>query len=133
MTAAKRPEDYLKSASLGLVLQKKLKELNTNPRRFSAQIGYAYDHVRKIYNGSEFPGKTLLKKICDALELNYEEMLALVEADKGFVKGWNELVLDEDPKITEIKRHWAHLTDNDKQDIMELVKIKALRAAKGKN
>jgi len=125
-------EKPLKSASLGLVLQQKVKEMGSNPRRLSAEIDYAYDHVRKVYNGSEFPGNTLLKKLCTYLKLDYEEMLSLVEADRAFDKGWLDLVLEEDPAVTDLKRFWPHLTTNDRAEILDLVKTKAARATSGK-
>lgn len=121
----------LKSENLGLAIQAKVKELGSNPRRVSTEIGYAYDHVRKIYNGEVFPGKKLLRKICNHLDLDYDEMWALMQLDKAADKGMIPMeYTDEDNALVKLRRHWKYLTDSDKQEILDVVKIKANRAIK---
>lgn len=118
-------EKSLKSAGVGLVVQKRLTEMNVNPRQLSFEVGGAYDHVRKVYNGEEFPGKALLKKICDFTGLDYKEMLALKEIDKALDKGWVDLVSKNDSAIVDLNRYWPHLKDDDKQEIINLARVKA--------
>lgn len=117
----------LKSAGLGIILQKRLSEMKTNPRQLSFELGYAYDHIRKVYNGEEFPGKTLLKKICTFTNLDYEEMLILVEIDKALDKGWVKLLGEDDSALMDLKRYWSHLKEYDKQEIIDLARLKASR------
>ena len=117
----------LKSDSVAIEFRKRLAELKTNPRRLSAEIDCAYDTVRKVVKGVEFPGPKLLKRMCDYLGLDINLMQELVNLDKAIDKGWVELFTDEDPTITELKRYWVHLNANDKEEIIDLVKLKSSR------
>jgi predicted transcriptional regulator len=123
--------DYI-SMGVGRALQQKLKELGSNPRKLSAEIGYAYDHVRKVCKGQVYPGERLIKTICEYLEMDADEMLTLVQADKALEKGWVEILTEEDPLITKIKRSWDYLTATEKKDIVKNVIAKAdLKIARG--
>jgi hypothetical protein len=120
----------LKSHRFGLVMQNKLEELGTNPRRFSSRLGHAYDTIRKVYNGEVFPGPRLLADICKELNLDYDEMKELVETDRLIDKGWAEKLLNEDQMITELKVYWEQLGKHDRQDLLDLAKAKASRPAR---
>jgi predicted transcriptional regulator len=113
------------------VLQKKFNELDLNPYKVAEIMGCAYDHIRKVYNGQDYPGPNLLRNLCDYLKLDYEEMLALVNYDKAIEKGWVDLMLDEDPQMKKLKQFWKHLTPSDQDEIIDLVKLKAQRNSRG--
>lgn len=128
---AAKSEKELISESLGKAIQLRLHELGTNPRRLSAKIDKAYDHVRKVCNGEVFPGPSMLKLICSTLDLDYDEMLALVNLDKAVSKGWAPIeVTDEDPLLIKVRRSWEYLTHAEKLEILDTVKFKAERAIK---
>lgn len=121
MSKLKEP---LKSAGVGIVIRKRLLAMEVNPRKLSFELGYAYDHIRKIYNGEDFPSKGLLKKICVFADLNYEEALLLLEIDKALNKGWVELLGEDDAALADLRRYWAHLKDHDKQELIDLARLK---------
>jgi hypothetical protein len=126
--APRSPDKELISPNLGLAIQARVKEMGTNPRRVSAEIEYAYDHVRKVYNGEVFPGKTLLKKICDYLKLNYDDMWAVMQIDKAAVKGMIPMeYTDEDSTLVKLRTYWKYLSKSDKQEVFDTVRIKADR------
>lgn len=111
-----------KSMGIALHIQKRLKENGSNPLRLSADIGYAYDHLRKIVKGDVFPSSKLLKLICEHLNLDFKDMNALLQADKAFDKEWTETYASEDPDITDIKRFWPHLNMLQKRQVKDLIK-----------
>jgi hypothetical protein len=103
-----------------------------NPRQLSAELGQAYDHVRKVYNGDVFPGPNTLRTLCDYLSLDYDEMDKLVKSDRAMDRGWETAVTNKDKTLLKIGRFWEHLTENDKEELLTLATMKAnLNIARG--
>jgi hypothetical protein len=106
-------------------LQARLHEMGMNPRRLSAEIQLAYDHVRKIYNGDVFPGPHALKALCVYLNLDYDEMDKLVKSDRAMDRGWETAVTNKSKTLLKIERLWHQLNPNDEEEILTLVSMKA--------
>jgi hypothetical protein len=115
----------LKSPSLALEMQARMRELEMNPRQLAAQIGHAYDHVRKVYNGQVFPGPYMLRDICKYLKLDCEAMQQKVLADRGRDKGWEKAITGKDATLALFERYWVHLTEQDKDELVAMARLKA--------
>jgi hypothetical protein len=50
--------------------------------KLAEELDATYEHVRKIVRGIGFPSKRMLKDICSALDLNFEEMNRLAVSDR---------------------------------------------------
>lgn len=123
LTAA--PAKVIKSDSVAMEFRKCLIERGMNARQLSAGIDCAYDTVRKVCKGEEFPGPKLLTKICTFFALDFGLMQELVQLDKAIDKGWVAMITDEDPDITEIKRYWSHLSPSCRDEAVAWVKARA--------
>lgn len=124
-----------KGEEFSQILRHRVRELGiSSPRKLSGLMNTQYDPLRKVYNGERFPGPKLLKVICNYLDLDLEEMRALVNMDKALDKGWApaELVeaIGEDKTLLKFSTYWASLPEDDKQELMDLAKGKADRASK---
>lgn len=109
-------------------IRRRVKELGINPRRLSAMVDSAYDYVRKVYNGENFPGDNLIISLCEALDLDLDTMRNLDRIDRGLAEGMIPLeYTDIDPAHAHIAKFWAHLTTTDKQDLIEMARLKAER------
>jgi len=113
------------SPQFALEMQRRMRELGLNSMELARQIGKAYDHVRKVYNGNVFPGPTLLKPVCERLDLDYGAMERLVLADKGVHKGYASAMTGRDPWINQIEHYVPFLTQQDRLEVLALVKLKA--------
>lgn len=136
MGTKKKTKEDVGSTQLGDLLQKRLAEMDSNMMRMSEEIGHAYDYCRRICKGLNHPSPKILKKICDYTELDYDEMLQLVQTDKAFDKavdsGLFEMISgdDDDPTLLTIRKKWKLLTEYDKLDILDQVSLKVSRAIK---
>lgn len=131
-------DNALKSPSFSIEMQRRMHELRMNPRQLSLILhkdngdeGFAYDHVRKIYNGQVFPGRETLKAICDHLGLDINLMRKKINADKGIFIGLAEAMTSEDSTLLRIKQYWDYLSDIDKQEVLSQVQHRAEMRTKG--
>jgi hypothetical protein len=123
-----KKRDKRKSIKFSIVAQQRLREMTTNPRRLSAKIGHAYDHVRKVCNGEVFPGPKLLGDICKALRLDPEEMNKLISQDRVVDKGWTaDKLTNRDVIMHKIDRYWEYLSAPDKEEVFAIIRVKAER------
>lgn len=127
-----RADSTNKSPSFSLEMRRALRERDMNPRQLSLELkrengdkGFAYDHVRKIYNGQTFPGRGILKSICDYLDLDFTDMWKKVKADEGVYKGLAEAMTSEDKFLLRIHRYWDYLSDLDKEEVLSQVRHRA--------
>lgn len=121
-------ERELKSPAVAEEVQVAMRARGINPRQFAAQIGKAYDHVRKVYNGEVFPGPNLLNLICKHLDLDPIKMKKLIEIDKAYNKGVvADITGEDDPFIMNVRRYQRNLTNEDQDEILEIIKLRSQR------
>lgn len=63
-------------------LESRMKEKKIDLLRLSDKVGSTYEHVRKIMRGASFPSKYFLKILCEALDVDFEEAIMLLQVDK---------------------------------------------------
>ena len=68
--------------ALSRLLKKKLHERDMNPRAFAMFIGMNDDHLRKLYNGQLNPGTAAVRRICEGLDIDFEETMKLIVVDE---------------------------------------------------
>lgn len=125
-----RTQKEVKSKSLALTLQKCCAQLGLNPRQLSAQMGYAYDPIRKIYNGTEFAGLSTLKDLCAFFSLNFEETKREMKHDQALYKGMLDdfFTREDDQYLAEMRPYWKYLKESDKEFVLQHVKFIAEKA-----
>lgn len=97
------------------------------PSKGKKTSGGARNHLYKILGGTATVGENgLLPKICKLLNLDYDEAVRLLRADKIEKKGWDSALPRADKTLREIASHWETLSKGDKAMIADLVHIKAL-------
>jgi len=117
-----------KSPQFAAEMAKAMNAEGINVKRLSAKIGVAYDPLRKVYNGDTFPGPNYIRAVSKYFKLDEKAMKDLVELDKMDDKGLIEKWFNEDPKIVDMKRYFKHLSEEEKDQILAMVKSLAALA-----
>lgn len=116
----------LPAEALGKEFQRKAKELGVNPHQLSTHVGRAYDTVRKIYNGEEFPSDKTLVKMCELLGLDIEEMRKILREEKALSKDCVPIEYTEnDPVLIKIGKNFKYLTEDNKRELLTIARAMA--------
>jgi hypothetical protein len=106
-----------------------LKTRNLEMNEFSNLVEITYEHGRKLSKGLAFPSKHLLRTICTALDLSYEQMQRKVTVDK--IRRKHGAVLLElagkDPKFEKFEHMLRLLDDSQLQDLYLMARAMAQR------
>jgi hypothetical protein len=104
-----------------------LKTRNLEMNEFSKLVDITYEHGRKLCKGLGFPSKHLLRTICTALELSYEQMQKKVETDK-IRKKHGAVLLElagKDPKFERFEHILLLHDDSQLQDLYLMARAMA--------
>jgi transcriptional regulator with XRE-family HTH domain len=96
-------------------MRHKMETKNLDIAGLAKQLGWSFEHVRKLYNGATFPSRSLRDKIADALEIDRTRFEDQVNADRWRSKYkkppsaaevqhpiytvWNELTRDQQTSL----------------------------------
>lgn len=106
-----------------------LKARNLELCEFSKLVDITYEHGRKMSKGLSLPSKHLLRTICHALDLNYEQMQKKVTIDK-VRKKYGTVPLElagKDPKFEKIEHILQLLDDSQLEDLYLMARAMAHR------
>jgi transcriptional regulator with XRE-family HTH domain len=97
-------------------LAARMEDLGLSTRDVAMQTRLSYEHIRKLKNGEANPSEYALKKLCELLALDYEEMNELSVADKCEDKfgGIPHKLIHQHPELSLIAPLWDMLTDDQK-------------------
>ena len=113
----------LPAEALGKEFQRKAKEMGVNPHQLSTHVGRAYDTVRKIYNGEEFPSDKTLVKMCQLLDLDIEDMRRILREEKALAKDCIPIEYTEtDPILLKVGKNFKYLSDESKLEVLKLAR-----------
>lgn len=76
MANSKEPSKF------SLAMKAALVKRGMNPLRLSVKLGFAYDHMRKVVNGTVLPSPKLLPLICTELGLDLVTMEYFIDQEK---------------------------------------------------
>lgn len=63
-------------------MRQKMETKNLDIADLAKQLGWSFEHVRKLYNSAAFPSRSLRDKIADALEIDRMKFEDQVNADR---------------------------------------------------
>jgi transcriptional regulator with XRE-family HTH domain len=93
-------------------------------RDLAEKVESTYEHMRKLVRGTAQPSKAMLKEICRALDLNFEDMRQLVEEDRMQRKYGDAVykMVGKDPRIGELESAGlGQLTDEQVKVVANMV------------
>lgn len=73
----------MKPISFSTTIAEQRSKQNQTMRQIASETGVSAATIFKYERGESFPSNTVLKKLCDVLNLSYNEMLVLVQQSKA--------------------------------------------------
>ncbi len=93
---------------------------NLDVAGLAKQLGWSFEHLRKLYNSAAFPSRSLREKIADALEIDqtkfedqvnadrwrskYKKRPSAAEAQHPIYSVWNALTRDQQTSLLCVAR-----------------------------
>lgn len=124
--------DQIKSPRVAQLLNSKLRALNMTRTDFIRKFHKTYgdtgsrNHLYKILNGSAVVGERgMLPMITDLLDIDLNEAVRAVRADKMTAKGWSQSIPKASKAAQEVAIIMERLGQRDQAELLQLAKMKA--------
>ena len=120
------------SPRVATILTKRLGDLKMTRSDFIRAFHTRYgdigsrNHIFKILNGGAVIGEQgLLPMVCELLELNYDDVLKAVRADKIEAKDWAQAVPQANKVQQEVVTLMDTLSKKDQEDVLLYVRMRS--------
>lgn len=109
---------------LSELIAKRLEERGLSINELGVLVDITYEHARRIVNAGGIPSKAVLRLISQELGLDFHQMEKMATA-ASIMKKYGSIPLElsgKDPEMEPICKAWLHLTDQQKQDAIAMIK-----------
>lgn len=109
---------------LSEIIAKRMGELGITINELAQLVDISYEHARRIVNVGGVPARPVLRLISRELNLDFHELDKMAAA-ANITKKYGSIPLElsgKNPELEPIERAWQHLTDQQKQDAIAMVK-----------
>ncbi len=128
-----QPDRQILSPRVAVIFNKRLDELGMTRSDFIRKFHSAYgedtgsrNHLFKILNGGAIIGEQgLLPLVCKLLDMDFDEVLKSVRADKIQAKDWAQAIPKANKTQTEVVTLMDTLSKRDQEDVLMYVKMRA--------
>jgi hypothetical protein len=97
----------------GMILHQAIDAKKFTLSDVAAKTEVTYEHMRKLIRQIAFPSERQAKKLCELLDLDFDEVWEIVTADKIQHKYGKMLAIltKKNPELDAIEKEWPYLKD----------------------